>query len=69
MRKEYSFADSIKNPYSNKLKKQITIRIDEETINYFKSLALETGIPYQKLMNLYLADCAKSHKKLKLNWK
>ncbi len=69
MRKEYNFADSIKNPYSVKLKKQITIRIDEDTIDYFKSLAGETGIPYQKLMNMYLADCAKSHKKLKLNWK
>ena len=69
MRKEYNFADSIKNPYSGKLKKQITIRIDEDTIDYFKSLAGETGIPYQKLMNLYLTDCAKSHKKLKLNWK
>lgn len=69
MRKEYNFTASIKNPYSGKLKKQITIRIDEDTIDYFKSLAGETGIPYQKLMNLYLTDCAKSHKKLKLNWK
>ena len=69
MRKEYNFAKSLKNPYSAKLKKQITIRIDEETINYFKSLAAEIGIPYQKLMNLYLSECAKSHKKLKLNWK
>ena len=69
MRKEYNFTASIKNPYSGKLKQQITIRIDEDTIDYFKSLAGETGIPYQKLMNLYLTDCAKSHKKLKLNWK
>ena len=69
MRKEYNFSKSIKNPYSSKLKKQITIRIDEDTVDYFKSLAVETGIPYQKLMNLYLSDCAKSHKKLKLNWK
>ncbi|MBP8178026.1 MAG: BrnA antitoxin family protein [Spirochaetes bacterium] len=69
MRKEYDFTNSIKNPYSSKLKKQITIRIDEDTINYFRTLAGEIGIPYQKLMNLYLTDCAKSHKKLKLNWK
>lgn len=69
MRKEYDFTNSIQNPYSAKLKKQITIRIDEDTINYFKSLAGDIGIPYQKLMNLYLTDCAKSHKKLKLNWK
>ncbi|HQO02325.1 MAG TPA: BrnA antitoxin family protein [Spirochaetota bacterium] len=69
MRKEYNFSDSVKNPYSQKLKKQITIRINEDTIEYFKSLAIETGIPYQKLMDLYLADCAKSRKKLKLSWK
>ena len=69
MRKEYNFANSNKNPYSIKLKKQITIRIDENTIDYFKSLAVETGIPYQKLMNLYLSECAKNHKKLKLNWR
>ncbi len=69
MRKEYNFENSIKNPYSGKLKKQITIRIDEDTIDYFKSLAGEIGIPYQKLMNLYLSDCAKSRKKLKFNWK
>ena len=69
MRKEYNFSESIKNPYASKLKKQITIRIDEDTIYYFKTLAVEIGIPYQKLMNLYLAECAKSHKKLKLNWK
>jgi len=69
MKEEYDFTNSIKNPYSSKLKKQITIRIDEDTINYFKSLAGDIGIPYQRLMNLYLTDCAKSHKKLKLNWK
>ncbi|MCB1199545.1 MAG: BrnA antitoxin family protein [Leptospiraceae bacterium] len=68
MRKEYDFSKSTKNPYANKLKKQISIRLDEETIRYFKSLAEETGIPYQNLMNLYLRDCAVHHKKLKLNW-
>ena len=68
MRKEYDFSKSTKYPYANKLKKQISIRLDEETIRYFKSLAEETGIPYQNLMNLYLRDCAVHHKKLKLNW-
>ena len=68
MRKEYNFTDSIKNPYSKRLKKQITIRIDDETIKYFKSLADEVGMPYQNLMNLYLNDCAEHHKKLKVNW-
>jgi len=68
MRKEYDFSKSIKNPYANKLKQQISIRIDKETINYFKQLASQTGIPYQNLINLYLKDCAQSHKKLKLKW-
>ena len=58
MRKEYDFSKSIKNPYLRKLKKQISIRIDPDTIDYFKKLADETGIKYQNLINSYLADCA-----------
>jgi uncharacterized protein (DUF4415 family) len=57
-----------KNPYANDLKKQITIRLDEETIKYFKELALETGLPYQNLINLYLRDCADQHRKLYMKW-
>jgi predicted DNA binding CopG/RHH family protein len=68
MRKEYDFSNSIKNPYSKKLKKQITIRINDETIKYFKELSEEVGMPYQNLMNLYLNDCAEHHKKIKVNW-
>lgn len=68
MRKEYDFSKSARNPYCKKLKKQITIRIDEDTIHYFKSLSAETGIPYQNLMNLYLTNCANTHKKLKIRW-
>ena len=68
MRKEYDFSKAKKNPYTKKLKKQITIRIDENTITYFKSLAQETGIPYQSLINLYLTDCANKHRKLSLKW-
>ena len=60
MRKNYDFSKSINNPYARRLKKQITIRIDEATITYFKSLASERGIPYQSLMNWYLVDCAAS---------
>lgn len=67
MRKEYDFTDSLKNPYTSRLKKQISIRIDIDTIDYFKNLAAEVKIPYQKLMNLYLADCAKRKKRLKLS--
>ncbi|MCK4803452.1 MAG: BrnA antitoxin family protein [Spirochaetes bacterium] len=61
-------SESIKNPYTAKLKRQITIRIDAEAIAYFKKLANETGIPYQKLINLYLSDCARSHRKLIMKW-
>jgi uncharacterized protein (DUF4415 family) len=68
MRDEYDFSDSIKNPYTKKLKKQITIRLEPEVIDYFKGLAEETGIPYQSLMNLYLQDCMKSQRKLSLEW-
>ncbi len=66
MRKEYDFSNSIKNPYSKYLKKQVTLRLGVDVIDYFKKLAEETGIPYQNLINLFLQDCTKSHKKLKL---
>lgn len=68
MREHYDFSDSIKNPYVKKLKKQVTIRLDEDTIAYFKSLSAEQDIPYQSLINLYLRDCAQTHKKLNLKW-
>lgn len=68
MRKEYDFSKARKTPYAAQLKKQITIRLDEEAINYFKSISEELGIPYQSLINLYLRDCAASHRKLKLDW-
>jgi len=69
MRNEYDFSESRKNPYSSQLKKQITIRLDEDSISYFKAVSEEVGIPYQSLINLYLRDCAASHRKLSLNWK
>ena len=69
MRKEYDFSAARKNPYAAQLKKQITIRLDEESITYFKAISEEVGVPYQSLINLYLRDCAASHRKLKLNWK
>ena len=69
MREEYDFSNSIKNPYIKKLKKQISIRIDIDTINYFKELSESTGIPYQNLINLFLADCAAKHMKPEISWK
>lgn len=69
MRKNYDFSKSTPNPYVSKLKKQITIRLDEDTISYFKNMAEDKGIPYQGLINLYLRDCAQTHRDLKLQWK
>jgi uncharacterized protein (DUF4415 family) len=64
MRTEYDFSKAVINPYAAQLKKQITIRLDEESINYFKSISEGVGIPYQSLINLYLRDCAASNRKL-----
>lgn len=69
MRAEYDFSKAVKNPYAAQLKKQITIRLDQESINYFKSISESVGIPYQSLINLYLRDCAASNRKLNLKWK
>lgn len=69
MRKEYDFSKARKNPYASLLKKQVTIRLDEGTIKYFKELAANAGIPYQTLINLYLRDCAASRRKLAMEWR
>lgn len=69
MRKEYDFSKSKKSPYAKMLKKQITIRIDAESIDYFKKLSERADIPYQNLINLYLRDCAHSHRQLRFSWK
>jgi len=69
MRDEYDFSKASKNPYSTQLKKSITIRLDEDSVGYFKAISEEIGIPYQTLINLYLRDCATSGRKLNLNWK
>ena len=57
-----------KNPYAKKLKQQITIKINKDTIEYFKQEAENTGIPYQTLINLYLSDCMENKRKLKMSW-
>jgi uncharacterized protein (DUF4415 family) len=69
MRKEYNFTKAKKNPYASMLKKQVSIRLDQGTVNYFKELAMGAGIPYQTLINLYLRDCAASGRKLSIQWK
>ena len=70
MREHYDF-DTMKgrkNPYTKYLKQPVTMRLDQDTISYFKSLAEETGIAYQTLINLYLRDCAIHHRKLRMKW-
>jgi predicted DNA binding CopG/RHH family protein len=69
MRKEYDFTNAKPYPYIKKLRKQISIRIDIDTISYFKRKAEETGIAYQNLINLYLNDCAVNAKNINIVWK
>ncbi len=68
MKKHYDFTKSKPNPYVRSAKRQITIRLDVSTIDYFKDLSKSSGIPYQNLINLYLRDCAAEKKRLKLDW-
>jgi uncharacterized protein (DUF4415 family) len=68
MRKNYDFSKGRPNPYARRLKRQVTIRLDQATVDYFKSLAEETGIAYQTLINLYLRECAAKRKRLSLDW-
>ena len=68
MRKHYDFSKARPNPYAKRLKKQVTIRIDQSTIGYFKDLSERTFIPYQTLIDIYLRDCAATKKRLHLEW-
>ncbi|MCH7695481.1 MAG: BrnA antitoxin family protein [Proteobacteria bacterium] len=70
MKEHYDFSKmkGKNNPYIKYLKQPVTIRLDRESVEYFKSLAEETGIPYQTLINLYLRDCAVNHRKLNMKW-
>ena len=69
MKKRYDFSKAKRNPYAKRLKRQITIRLDSPTIEYFKDLAVDTGVPYQTLINLYLRDCATTGRKLSMRWR
>jgi uncharacterized protein (DUF4415 family) len=69
MRQRYDFSKARRNPYAKRLKRQVTIRIDEQTIAYFQELAREFSIPYQTLINLYLRDCAATRKRVAVQWK
>ena len=70
MREHYDFSSmkGKKNPYVKHLKQPVTMRIDIDSVEYFKSLAEENNIPYQTLINLYLRDCVHNHRKLDIQW-
>lgn len=68
MRKNYDFSKGKRGAYNSRVKKQITIKLDEATIEYFKALAEETGVSYQNLINLYLRECASDGKKPSIKW-
>ncbi|MEX2335292.1 MAG: BrnA antitoxin family protein [Pseudohongiella sp.] len=70
MREHYDFSKmkGKKNPYIKYLKQPVTMRLDKDSVDYFKALSEESGIPYQTLINLYLRDCAVNEKKLELSW-
>lgn len=70
MRKHYDFSKmkGKKNPYVKYLKQPVTMRLDRDSVDYFKALAEESGIPYQTLINLYLRDCALNERKLNMKW-
>jgi predicted DNA binding CopG/RHH family protein len=69
MRKRYDFSQARRNPYAKRLKRPVTIRLDEATMAYFRQLAADTELPYQSLINLYLRDCAAHGRRLALSWR
>ena len=68
MREEYDFSSARKNPYVQKEKKQVTINLNAEVVEYFKQQAERSGIPYQTLINLYLTACVANKRELKISW-
>lgn len=69
MKKQYDFSGARRNPYARLVKRQVTIRLDQATVAYFKKMAEDAGVAYQTLINLYLRDCASSGRRLAMSWK
>ena len=71
MREEYDIKNlnPRKNTYAKLLKRQVTINLVENVIDYFKNKAESIGVPYQTLINLYLKDCVVNNQNLELTWK
>jgi predicted DNA binding CopG/RHH family protein len=70
MKTEYDLSkmQSRKNPYASKLKKPVSMRLSEDVVTYFKKMAVDAGVPYQSLINLYLRDCVIKHRKVDVSW-
>ena len=70
MKTEYDLSkmQSRKNPYASKLKKPVSMRLSEDVLSYFKNMAVDAGVPYQSLINLYLRDCVIKHRKVDVSW-
>jgi uncharacterized protein (DUF4415 family) len=68
MRDKYDLSQSVPNPYLKKLKKHVSINLEDNVVEYFQKLSEQTGIPYQNLINLYLQDCVKTERKPSLEW-
>lgn len=69
MRREYDFSRAVRNPYARRLKRQVTMRIDNDTLDCFRRLAGEIGMPYQSLINFYLRDCMVAKRRLGIAWR
>lgn len=69
MREEYDFSEGVRNPYVKTPKTTVTIRLDQSTVDYFKELSEQVNLPYQTLINSYLADCATKKIKPSISWK
>ncbi len=68
LQKEFDFSKAVRNPYANRVKRTITINIDNSVYDYFKGQAQESGIPYQTLINMYLRDCVQNHREIDIQW-
>lgn len=70
MKAEYDLSKmkSRRNPYASKLKKPVTMRLSEDVVAYFKRMAVDAGVPYQSLINLYLRDCITQHRRIRIAW-
>lgn len=68
LEKEFDFSKAVKNPYAKALNESRTVVLDDDVIEYFEDMSSKEKIPLQALINLYLSDCMKSHRQLKISW-